>query len=216
MEKTILYIHGMGGGADSRIPSILSSRIGDFLPPGVSCKVIIRTYDFKPEKGSLQIAGWVEQERPDLVIGESLGAIHALAVKGFPHILVSPSLGAPGWLSFLCRLSVIPGAPWLFSRIWHPKEGDRQELVFDREHLRGWKSFGKKALANSPLMGGSDYFFAFFGRRDHYRRYGVVSVRKWMERYGKESCRIYDGSHFMEEEFILSMLIPKIKEVLGL
>ena len=158
----------------------------------------------------------VEELHPDLVIGESLGSIHALAVKGVPHILVSPSLGAPRGLTILSWLSLIPGMGVLFSKIWHPKEGDRQELLFDYGHLRGWMLFRRKALDNSPRMGGRDYFFAFFGTRDHYRRLGVVSVRKWRKYFGKDSYRIYDGTHFMEEEYILSLLIPKIIQVLGI
>ena len=216
MVKTILYIHGMGGGGDSRIPSILNSRLGGYFPAGREVRVIVRTYPFKPEDASATISLWVEELHPDLVIGESLGSVHALAVKGVPHILVSPSLGAPRGLTILSWLSLIPGMGFLFSKIWHPKEGDRQELLFDYGHLRGWMFFRRKALDNSPRMGGRDYFFAFFGTRDHYRRLGVVSVRKWRKYFGKDSYLIYDGTHFMEEEYILSLLIPKIIQVLDI
>ena len=40
----ILYIHGMGGGGDSRIPSILNSALYS-----EEINVIVRTYDFDPE-----------------------------------------------------------------------------------------------------------------------------------------------------------------------
>ena len=53
---------------------------------------------------------------------------------------------------------------------------------------------------------------AFFGTHDHYRRSGVVSVRSWRRLFGKDSYVMYDGTHFMEEEFIRSMLAPSIKE----
>ena len=105
MVKTILYIHGMGGGGDSRIPSILNSRLGGYLPARLEVRVIVRTYPFKPEDASATISLWVEELHPDLVIGESLGSVHALAVKGVPHILVSPSLGAPRGLTILSWLS---------------------------------------------------------------------------------------------------------------
>ena len=67
MEKIVLYIHGMGGGGDSRIPSILRDV---FAPAGV--KIVARTYDFDPEVAAKQIAVWVEELKPDLVIGESI------------------------------------------------------------------------------------------------------------------------------------------------
>ena len=43
MVNNILYIHGMGGGGDSRIPSILREALQD------EAIVIVRTYDFDPE-----------------------------------------------------------------------------------------------------------------------------------------------------------------------
>ena len=68
----------MGGGGDSRIPSILKDNLGpDF-------EVIIRTYDFDPEIAHGQLAAWAEEVRPDLVIGESMGATHAIALRGYP------------------------------------------------------------------------------------------------------------------------------------
>ena len=51
--KVILYIHGMGGGADSRIPSILS----ECMPEGL--EVVVRTYDFDPEIAREQISSWI-------------------------------------------------------------------------------------------------------------------------------------------------------------
>ena len=44
---------------------------------------------------------------------------------------------------------------------------------------------------------------------DHYRRSGIVSIRTYRKYFG-DSYSVYDGTHFMEEEFVLSMLAPKI------
>ena len=88
--KTILYVHGMGGGKDSRIPNHLKT----LLDPA-EVQVVIRTYDFDPSVGRAQLKAWVEEVKPDLIIGESLGAIQALRIQGIPHLFVSPSLGAP-------------------------------------------------------------------------------------------------------------------------
>ena len=57
--RNVLYIHGMGGGGDSRIPSILS----EILASEGIC-VTVRTYDFDPDVGAGQIAGWVREIRP--------------------------------------------------------------------------------------------------------------------------------------------------------
>lgn len=212
----ILYIHGMGGGGDSRIPSILKENIDRYIPEGSGwhISITVRTYDFDPEKARRQIDSWVEELHPVMILGESLGSLNAIRIKGLPHILVSPSLNAPQYLGYCAPLAIVPGVTPLLDRIYRPREGDRQKLHFKYTTLRKYIEHRRTALANSPLRGSSDYFYAFFGEHDHYRKSGIVSIRTWVRYFGKDSYATYPGTHFMEEEFILTMLIPKIIEVL--
>ena len=205
---TILYVHGMGGGGDSRIPSILKELLG----PGF--EVVIRTYDFDPEVARGQISAWASEICPDLVIGESMGATHAVALKGVPHLFVSPSLNAPLFFNVLSSLAVIPGVTKFFDWYYKPKEGDRQKLHFDRKTLVKWRDVRSEALLNTPLNGSKDYFHAFFGTRDKFRRSGVVLIRTWKKYFGEGSWTMYDGSHFMEEEYIRTLLVPAILSLL--
>lgn len=214
-KMTVLYIHGMGGGGDSRIPSILRENIGKYLPEGVEINVIVRTYSFDPVEGRGQIESWVEELEPALIIGESLGAIQAIRIDGLPHLLVSPSLNAPLYLGYLAVLALIPGMTWLLDKVYKPKPGDRQRLHFSFRTLRKYRDHRKKALANSTLNGSKDRFYAFFGTRDHYRKSGIVSIRTWKKYFG-DTYSIYPGTHFMEEEFIHSLLIPAILDTLGI
>lgn len=209
----ILYIHGMGGGLDSRIPRVLKEDLGDFLPEGIEAEVIVRTYDIDPDIAFGQITSWFDEIRPELVIGESLGSLHAIRLKGVPHILVSPAIGAARWMS---TVSLIPGIPTLMRCIFKPYSPDRQSLDFTHKILSNYRGIRKQVLDCSPRRGGNDFFFAFFGTADHYRRSGVVSVRKWAKYFGRDTYNIYEGTHFMEDEYLHTMLIPKIISVLGL
>ncbi|MGN0189256.1 MAG: hypothetical protein ACI395_07055, partial [Candidatus Cryptobacteroides sp.] len=162
---------------------------------------------------------WVAELHPALIVGESLGALQAIRVKGLPHILVSPSLNAPLYLGYLAFLALVPGMSALLDRIYRPKPGDRQPLHFSFPVLRKYRSHRKMALENSTRSGSGDYFFAFFGKHDHYRRSGIVSVRTWRKHFGGEgqkepSYQMYDGTHFMEEEFVRTILIDKIYSVI--
>lgn len=206
--KNVLYIHGMGGGSDSRIPSILD-EISDSL------NVVTRTYSFDPEVAAGQIADWMAELEPVAVVGESLGALHALRLREVPVILVSPALNAPFYFEALAWLTLIPGVTWLFDRIYRPREGDRQPLHFTFGTLRKYRRHRKEALKGLPAASGKDMFYAFFGIHDHYRRSGVVSVRTWVRHFGKDSYLMYDGTHFMEEEYVRTILADKIGEVTG-
>ena len=108
----------------------------------------------------------------------------------------------------------IPGLTAFFDRHYHPKEGDRQALHFDRKTLMKWRDVRSEALLNTPLNGSKDYFHAFFGTRDKFRRSGVVLVRTWKKYFGEGSWTMYDGSHFMEEEYIRTLLVPAILSLL--
>ena len=258
MEKIVLYIHGMGGGGDSRIPSILRDifarpvmvlpstegpahgynllRGSTLASPSVEgnshsednsfqnriegssmgtakVEVVARTYDFDPEVAAGQIGKWVEELKPDLVIGESLGSMQAIRIKGVPHLFVSPSLNAALFFSRLSWMALIPGVTWILDRIYKPREGDRQPLHFAFRTLRKYRQHRREALKNTTINGSGDYFFAFFGTRDHYRRSGIVSIRSWEKYFGK-TYQIYEGTHFMEEEHINALLVPKICEIL--
>jgi hypothetical protein len=206
--KTLLYIHGMGGGGDSRIPNHLK-----WIFDPEELRVVIRTYDFDPELGRAQIAAWVEEVKPDLVVGESLGAAQALRVEGVPHLFVSPSLGGPENLYRRAPVALFALGRWYLHHLFPVKEGDRQPLKFRYKVMRKYKAHWEAAKAAIDPKG---YYFAFFGKYDHYKRSGVVSVEKWTELFGKESFAEYPGSHFMEPEFIESLLVPKIREILAL
>lgn len=207
----ILYIHGMGGGGDSRIPSILREHVNGALPEGCGfvLDVVVRTYSFDPEEAWKQISSWMEELHPVLVAGESLGSLNAIRIKGLPHVLVSPSLNAPIYLGYLAPLALIPGVTWLLDRIYRPKEGDRQKLHFTYGTMKKYRALRKAALANSPTNGSTDSFHAFFGIRDHYRRSGIVSIRTYRKYFG-DTYTIYEGTHFMEEEPVISLLVKEI------
>lgn len=198
----------MGGGGDSRIPNHLRTHMD-----AAQVRVIIRTYDFDPEIGRAQIASWVEAEKPDLIIGESLGAIQALRIQGLPHLFVSPSLGAPENLYRGAGIARFALGRWYLHHRFPVKEGDRQELKFTREVLLKYKAHGEAAIASIEPNG---YYYAFFGKNDHYKASGVVRVDLWEKYFGKTTYTEYDGTHFMEPEYIDSLLIPKIREILGL
>lgn len=206
MTKTILYVHGMGGGADSRIPALLNG----LLDPS-EARVVVRTYDFDPPVGHAQLQQWVEELRPALVIGESLGAIQALRLKGIPHLFVSPSLGAPQKLYRYAPVALFALGRWILHHRYPAREGERQELKFRYRVLRRYGEHWQAAL---DAIGPEESYYAFFGTQDHYMRSGIVSIGLWEKLFGK-TYTLYDGTHFMEEEYVQSLLVPKIREVLS-
>lgn len=210
----VLYIHGMGGGADSRIPSILRECFS--VSSGrkeEDISIVCRTYDFDPEKAAGQISFWIEELKPVLIIGESLGSLHAIRARDIPHLFVSPALNTSFYFELLAWLTLIPGITWIFDRIYKPREGDRQPLHFTFRTLRKYMKHRREALKNSSLSGSPDIFYAFFGSHDHYRRSGIVSIRTWKKYFGS-NYEVYEGTHFMEDEHVRTLLFDKVVDLL--
>lgn len=201
--KTVLYIHGMKGGEDSRIPAILSQALPE------DYRVVVRIWDFEPLHGKALVHSWVEELQPDLVIGESLGAIHALTISNVPILLVSPALNTPVFFHFLASLVFIPGMRRLFNYIYRPSSERRQRVDFRYRTMRNWLRLRNEAL-NVPHLS----VFAFFGTADHYRRSGIVRIKTYRKYFG-DAYALYKGTHYMEEPYLYSMLIPKIKSICG-
>ena len=163
----------MGGGGDSRIPSILKEHINPYIEKcytgmadkGVAAletgcphvSVVVRTYSFDPEVAWGQISSWMEELKPALVVGESLGSLNAIRIKGVPHILVSPSLNAPVYLGYLAFLALIPGVTQLFDRIYRPKDGDRpgQAAVTLSLHFSAPVTITAAAALSASVHGGN-------------------------------------------------------------
>lgn len=202
----------MGGGLDSRIPSLLD---GYFSDKGVD--VVVRTYSFDPDKAWEQLTAWADELKPDMVIGESLGANYAVALcPQRPHLYVSPAMNAPKFIVRYAWVAHIPGMTSLLNRFFRPTRPLRQEMDFRPSVMKRYGKVYERACAASRrrLDGDNATSFAFFGNRDHYVKWGVVDMKKWDDRFG--SYCIYPGSHFMENEFVYSLLIPKIESVLSL
>ena len=111
-------------------------------------------------------------------------------------------------LAWICK---VPGGKALLHRIWRVKEGDRQPLRFEYDIM---KKYGPHWADAQKAASEGGYYYAFFGTRDHYRKSGVVNVDTWSKMFGN-TYQMYEGTHFMEEEYVYSLLIPKIREVLA-
>lgn len=204
-SDVILYIHGLGGGADSRVPGILGKYF-----PGLK----VRTYDFRPGVAREQFRSWIDELRPALLIGESLGGNHALALHReypeLPVLLVSPAINVTALFPLLAYFTIIPGVTLLLDRIYKPRPGDRQRPCFDFRTLRSWRAVREAALAAAPTVN----VHAFFGTRDHYRLSGIVSLHTWRRLFKPGSYTLYKGSHFMGEKYVRSILVQKIRSTL--
>ena len=214
----ILYLHGLGGGSTSRVPNRLRTELSrmHFTKEGepIEFNVICETYDFDPEVASRQIAQWVEAYHLDLVIGESMGSIHALGIKGVPHIYISPALNFDRGTEMARPVYAVANALGI-NLVPKPRGPKRQVLLGEPELLAKFKPMiqsYKEAILSSSQR---DLSFAFFGNKDQYMLPGIVSVKEYERLFGK-TYEVHEGGHIFGVSYVKPKLIPKIVEMLRL
>ena len=82
--KKIMYVHGFGSSAQSGTVTMLST----LLP---NATVVARDIPLHPEEGIAMLRQMCEEEKPDLIIGTSMGGMYTEMLTGYDRILVNPA-----------------------------------------------------------------------------------------------------------------------------
>lgn len=82
--KTVMYVHGFGSSAQSGTVALLRT-----LMP--QARVVARDIPIHPAEGLAMLKEQCEQERPDLIIGTSMGGMYAEQLRGYDRILINPA-----------------------------------------------------------------------------------------------------------------------------
>ncbi len=84
--KKIMYVHGFGSSGQSGTVT----RLRDMLPGAV---VIAPDLPVHPAEAMDLLRGLCDNERPDLIIGTSMGGMYAEMLRGYDRILINPAFG---------------------------------------------------------------------------------------------------------------------------
>ena len=198
----ILFLHGMGGSGGSYIPRCLDKKLSKMhfiTKDGEPCdlKVIRKTYNYDPDIATEQISKLVETNHPVLVIGESMGAIHALGIRGIPHIYLSPALNYDRGVDLFLPLAELGSK---FGLIYRKRRGARrQEIVGDPKLLAKFKPMldgYKQAILDNPR----DPSYAYFGKNDPFKVRGIVCIEEYKRLYGDsgDNYEEFDGGHVLD------------------
>lgn len=210
--KTILFVHGVGGSEDGYEMNYLR----EFLDP-YDVRIIVKGYTFDPEIAKSQILPWVEEFKPDLIIGESLGACYAMLLGGAPHLFISPAINAPGAFYRHRKLSRIDFLRKFYETILDPgKPGRRQKIDCSPATLSHFKNLRKEALEAFRKQSPDEHPYAFFGWKDILFYLGFVSPITWRRLFGKGSFSINNCGHVMNREQVRRFLVPKVLDILNL
>ena len=83
--KKILYVHGFGSSGQSGTVT----RIREVLP---NATVVAPDLPIEPEEAMALLRQVCDSEKPNLIIGTSMGGMYAEMLRGFDRIIVNPAL----------------------------------------------------------------------------------------------------------------------------
>ncbi len=216
-EKTILYVHGMGGSGHDGFHSGLADHLGaGKFDEGAMVRLKTLDYDFDPEIAQKQISEAIESSKPDLIVTPSLGAFHTQMFPDIPRVLISPALNAGKVIAQVGEeLQKDPLKRFLLE-ISLNSSGGNQILTTNPKVLKKFQALAARIdrnienLKNCPA-------YAVYGSNDMYMQMNVVNPKHFETVFNSTN---YDILPSLDHNFngfdVIGYIMPKIREFLGI
>lgn len=212
--KTILYIHGFGSSAQTGTVK----RIQDTLP---NAKVIAYDMPLHPEEAMELLHRICEEQKPDLIIGSSMGGMYTEMLYGFDRICVNPAFQ----MAETMKEHGMTG-----KQLWqNPRADGEKEFIVTKalekkyklmtehcfsqvtaaEQQRCWGAFGDE----DPLVHTFDLFREHYPQAVHFHGehrmndksflHGIVPIIRWISdrQEGKERNIVYIDKQALMDDY---------------
>ena len=189
-----MYVHGFASSGSSGTVMNLRRSL-----PG--WRVVAPDLPVDPFESLELLRRLVQEEKPEIVVGTSMGGMYTQQLWGVPRIVVNPS--------FEMSRSLLFGKMGRNKYMSKRKDG-ATEFRIDKSIVERFKEMEKHQFdgitdAEKQLVVG------LFGDKDP-----IVQFRPLMAQlYGEERCRWFAGEHRLNDEVVKKVLIPLIKEMTG-
>ena len=188
--KTILYVHGFA--SSGQTGSVHTLRL--LLPDAA---VIAPDLPVEPEEAMALLRSVVASEKPDLVIGTSMGGMCSEMLYGIDRIIVNPAFQLADTLLKNNGLG---------RREFHNKRADGEtSFLVTKTLLEHFREVSSHCFAQAEED--RDRVFGLFGTRDNL----VHTFDLFREHYPQAIH--FDGEHHLNDSVIVHSLLPVIQRI---
>ncbi len=188
--KTILYVHGFA--SSGQTGSVHTLRL--LLPDAA---VIAPDLPVEPEEAMTLLRSVVASEKPDLVIGTSMGGMYSEMLYGIDRIIVNPAFQLADTLLKNNGLG---------RREFHNKRVDGEtSFLVTKTLLEHFREVSSRCFSRAPED--CDRVFGLFGTRDNL----VHTFDLFREHYPQAIH--FDGEHHLNDSVIVHSLLPVIQRI---
>lgn len=193
-RKTIMYVHGFASSGSSGTVMALRRHF-------MGWRVVAPDLPVDPFEAMELLHRMVDEERPAVVIGTSMGGMYTQQLRGVRRIIVNPSFEMSRSLLF----GKMGRNKYTSKRRDGATEFRVDKALVERFKLMEKTQFDGITEEDKKLVTG------LFGDKDP-----VVHFRPLMARlYGEERCLWFNGEHRLNDTVVKSVLVPLINEMLA-
>ena len=189
-----MYVHGFASSGSSGTVMALRRHF-------MGWRVVAPDLPIDPFEAMELLRRMVDEERPAVVIGTSMGGMYTQQLRGVRRIIVNPSFEMSRSLLF----GKMGRNKYTSKRRDGVTEFRVDKALVERFKLMEKTQFDGITEEDKKLVTG------LFGEKDP-----VVHFRPLMARlYGEERCLWFNGEHRLNDTVVKSVLVPLINEMLA-
>lgn len=197
---TLIYLHGFSSSGSTGT----AVHLRNYLYQEYGVKVISPDIPVMPSEAMTFLNRLMEKERPDLIIGTSMGAMYAETQKGFRRICVNPAFQMSKLLTFRYLNKNVE-----FQNVRH--DGAKSFKV-DREMVSEFKEIELNHTLKHVTALEKELVWGIFGKDDPLVNY----QKEFVKVYGKGHFRVIEGEHSLTQSMMKRDLLPLVQEILRL
>lgn len=198
--KKILYLHGFSSAGSTGTATNLRNHL--FADYGVT--VVSPDIPVSPAQAVSFIEQIVTEEKPDLVIGTSMGAMYTELLHGQLRICVNPSFHMAKMLTFKHLGKNV--------EFQNKRQDGQKQFKVDKQMIAEFKEIETKRSLKGITSEDKQLCWGIFGKDDP-----TVNCREEFKKaYGTQNMRIIEGEHSLTDAMLKRDVLAIIKQLLQL
>ncbi len=196
--KKILYVHGFASSGQSGTVTLLRT-----LLPSVT--VVAPDLPIHPQEAMELLHRTCEEEKPDLIIGSSMGGMYTEQLHGYDRILVNPAF----------QMGETMGSHGMIGKLTfqNPRRDGVQEMVITKAIVKEYRECTEQCFAEVDTNRQHGEVWGLFGDKDPVVHTHDLFTEKYSLpiRKGQGGSVVFHGEHRLIDKVVHHALIPVIR-----
>ena len=187
--KTVLYCHGFGSSGQSGTVE----RLRIVMP---NARVIAPDLPVNPHEAIALLHTICEKEKPDLIIGTSMGGMYTEQLRGFDRICINPALE----IAETMRTHGMTGT----QQFQNPRQDGVQEFYVDKALVKAYREVSEQRFIGLTPED-EQRVYGLFGDKDDL----VDTMSIFCQHYSQATN--FHGEHRMDDKSYMHSVVPVIR-----